>query len=73
MKKIVSISIAISTIVAFVIMYIAWKHNPQGAIYLNDKIDYGYWFFLGFTWFILAFVLVFFSQIILKWLLKGKR
>ena len=33
-------------------MYIGWQHNPQGAFHDETGIYWGYWMFLGFSWFI---------------------
>ena len=45
-------------IVAAVMMYIAWDHNPQGVFHENGVIHWRDWLAVGLTWFavITAFV-----------------
>jgi hypothetical protein len=33
-------------------MYVGWKHNPQGAFRDETGLHWGYWLLLGFSWFI---------------------
>jgi hypothetical protein len=33
-------------------MYVGWQHNSQGEFRDETGIYWGYWLFLGFTWFI---------------------
>ena len=33
-------------------MYVAWKHNPQGEFHDETGVYWGYWLLLGFSWFI---------------------
>lgn len=33
-------------------MYVGWKHNPQGAFHDETGVYWGYWLLLGFSWFI---------------------
>jgi uncharacterized membrane protein len=38
--------------VAAFMMYVGWKHNPQGAFHDETGVYWGYWLLLGFSWFI---------------------
>jgi hypothetical protein len=38
--------------VAALMMYIGWQHNSQGEFYDETGVHWGYWLFLGFSWFI---------------------
>ncbi len=40
MKNSIIISTTVSTIVAFLMMYIAWEHNPQCEIHEKGVIDF---------------------------------
>lgn len=33
-------------------MYVAWKHNPQGEFHDETRVFWGYWLLLGFSWFV---------------------
>ncbi len=37
-------------------MYVGWQHNSQGEFYDETGIHWGYWLFIGFSWF--AFITV---------------
>ena len=39
-------------VVAAFMMYVGWQHNSQGEFYDETGIHWGYWLFVGFTWFI---------------------
>ncbi len=39
-------------IVEAAVMYVSWQHNPQGVIHNELGVDWGYWFLLGFSWFV---------------------
>ena len=39
-------------LVAAAMMYVAWQHNPQGEIYDESGVDWGYWLIIGVTWFL---------------------
>ena len=32
-------------------MYIGWEHNPQGEFHNEFGVQWGYWLFLGLSWF----------------------
>jgi hypothetical protein len=33
-------------------MYVGWQHNSQGEFHDETGVHWGYWLFLGFSWFI---------------------
>ena len=66
MKNNIIISTIIGLIVSILMMYIAWKHNSQGEIYSEGMIDFSYWILIGMTWFIITFVVVLISILIIK-------
>ncbi len=33
-------------------MFVGWQHNSQGEFHDETGVYWGYWFFIGFTWFI---------------------
>lgn len=39
------------TVGAFM-MYLGWRHNPQGAFHDETGVYWGYWLLLGFSWFV---------------------
>jgi len=40
-------------VVAGVMMYIAWDHNPQGEFHSGELgVNWADWLFLGFSWFV---------------------
>ena len=43
----------IGVAVAAFMMYIGWQHNSQGEFHDETGVYWGYWLFLGFSWFIL--------------------
>jgi len=59
MKKTLIISSTVGLILALLMMYVAWEHNPQCEIVDDGIIDFEYWIEIGFSWFIVAFVIVF--------------
>jgi hypothetical protein len=42
---------SIAAIVAGLMMYIAWDHNPQLAFHEDGIIHWGAWFAVGLSWF----------------------
>ncbi len=38
--------------VAAFMMYVGWQHNSQGEFHDETGVHWGYWLFLGFSWFI---------------------
>jgi hypothetical protein len=50
----VVISLVCGLAVAFAMMSIARSHNPQGEIYLDGHVDWGYWLQIGFGWFVVT-------------------
>ena len=38
--------------VAAFMMYVGWQHNSQGEFHNESGVHWGYWLFLGFSWFI---------------------
>jgi len=59
MRKNLIISSTVGLILALLMMYVAWKHNPQYEIVDDGVIDFKYWIEIGLSWFIVAFVIVF--------------
>jgi len=59
MRKNIIISSTIGLILALLMMYVAWEHNPQCEIVDDGIIDFKYWIEIGLSWFIVAFVIVF--------------
>lgn len=51
LRRIISVFFAAGALVAAAMMYIAWDHNSQGEIHDETGIHWGYWLFLGITWF----------------------
>ena len=39
-------------LLAGLMMYAAWQHNPQGEFHDETGVRWGYWLLLGFLWFI---------------------
>ena len=68
MKSNLIISTTVGVILAMLMMYIAWKHNPQYEIHDKEVINFWYWITIGFSWFILAFVVVFVLMTIVKYI-----
>ena len=66
MKNSIIISTIIGLILAFIIMSIAWEHNPQYETHNGEIIHFKYWITIGFSWFILAFIVVFSLMTIAK-------
>ncbi len=52
LRHVVLAFVSVGALVAAAMMYIAWGHNSQGEIHDEAGIYWGYWFFLGGTWFI---------------------
>jgi len=59
MRKNLIISSTVGLILAFLMMYVAWEHNSQCEIVDDGVINFKYWIEIGFSWFIVAFVIVF--------------
>ena len=59
MRKNLIISSTVGLILALLMMYVAWEHNPQCEIVDDGVINFKYWIEIGFSWFIVAFVIVF--------------
>jgi len=59
MRKNFIISSTVGLILALLMMSVAWEHNPQCEIVDDGIIDFKYWIEIGFSWFIVAFVIVF--------------
>ena len=59
MRKNIIISSIVGLILAFLMMYVAWEHNPQCEIVDDEVINFKYWIEIGLSWFIVAFVIVF--------------
>jgi len=59
MKKNIIISSTVGLILALLMMYLAWEHNPQCEIVDDGVIHFKYWIEIGLSWFIVAFVVVF--------------
>ena len=68
MKKELILSTLSGSILGVIMMNIAWKHNAQGEIHINEIVDFSYWFLIGFTWFIVGFIVVFFWVKIINYL-----
>ena len=52
LRRVVFAFATVGALVAAAMMYIAWDHNSQGEIHDETGIHWGYWLFLGSTWFI---------------------
>ena len=52
LRRIVLVFAILGALVAAAMMYSAWDHNSQGEIHDETGIHWGYWLFLGSTWFI---------------------
>jgi TRAP-type C4-dicarboxylate transport system permease small subunit len=59
LKRTSLLSALLATVLSVFMMYVAWKHNAQGEIYTNETINFSYWFFIGFSWFLLGFMAMF--------------
>jgi len=59
MRKNLIISSTVGLILALLMMYVVWEHNPQCEIVDDGIIDFKYWIEIGLSWFIVAFVIVF--------------
>ena len=70
MKSNIIISAIVGVILALFMMYIAWEHNPQYEIHEKEVIDFWYLIAIGISWFLLAFVVVFISMIMVKYLIN---
>jgi hypothetical protein len=54
-------------LVAAAAMYAAWQHNPQGEIYDESGVDWGYWLVIGVSWFLpTTFVLSIGAGVVLR-------
>ena len=49
-----------------VMMTLAWQHNPQGEIHSEKGINFAYLLLIGTSWFVMAFLLVFILDVIVK-------
>jgi hypothetical protein len=65
MKNKLIISTIIGLILASLMMYLAWQHNPQCEIHCEEIIHFSYWVGIGFSWFILGFIVTLLFTIIL--------
>jgi len=66
MRKNLIISSTVGLILALLMMYVAWEHNPQCAIVDNGIIDFKHWIEIGLSWFIVAFMIVFVVILFIK-------
>lgn len=41
----------LGVVVAALMMYVAWEHNPQGEFHDETGIHWFYWLGIGFSWF----------------------
>ena len=73
MKNSILVSSVIGLTLAFLMMYVAWEHNSQGEIHENEVIHFDYWITIGFSWFILAFIIVFLLMTIVKKIIHKMR
>ncbi len=71
MKKELILSTLSGLIIGAIMMNIAWIHNAQGEIYTKETIDFSYWFLIGFSWFILGFIVVFLLMKIINYFKKA--
>lgn len=42
---------SVGLLIAGAVMYVAWDHNPQGAIHNEYGVSWGYWLLTGFSGF----------------------
>jgi len=66
MKRIITISVIIGTVVSALMMDVAWEHNSQCEIHCEGVINFSYWILIGLSWFITSFVVVFAFGILVK-------
>ena len=52
-RAILGVFTLVGVAVAVFMMYIGWQHNSQGEFHDETGVYWGYWLFLGFSWFIL--------------------
>jgi len=52
------LSTIVGVMLAFVMVYIAWQHNPQCEFYCKDEIFYSRILILWFSWFVIGFLVV---------------
>jgi len=52
------LSTIVGVMLAFVMVYIAWQHNPQCEFYCKDEIFFAPLLIIGAFWFILGFLVV---------------
>lgn len=60
-------------VVMGLMMYVAWQHNAQGEIHDSDQIHWGYWFFIGASWFVPTSILIAFATFVVLRLAKAVR
>jgi len=53
-------------LIAAIMMFVAWQHNPQGVIFDQAGVHWKYWMVLGCFWFALAFLVIFLPFLMLK-------
>lgn len=52
------VGILSGVLVAAAVMYVSWQHNPQGEIHNELGVSWGYWFLVGFGWFVATAVTI---------------
>lgn len=52
-------------------MYVAWQHNPQCTIHCDGNIEWRYWLFVGFTWFMTVSVVLFLVALIFIYIARA--
>lgn len=55
MRRTLTLAGAAGLVLAGVMMYIAWQHNPQGEFHSAGRVEWGPWLSLGAIWFMLPF------------------
>ena len=73
MKKELTLSTLSGLILSAIMINIAWEHNAQGEIYTKKTVDFSYWSLIGFSWFILGFIVVFLLVKIINYLKKSAK
>lgn len=66
MKINLIVSTVIGIILAFLMMYIAWEHNPQCEFHCEGTIHFGSLIIIGVSWFIASFIVIFLSILIIN-------
>jgi large-conductance mechanosensitive channel len=70
MKTNLIVSTIIGIILAFLMMYIAWEHNPQYEFHYEKTIHFGSLIIIGVSWFIASFIVIFLSILIINKILN---